>query len=550
MIRSTVNSATVSQPKYELIVEKDVEVPLRDALSLKCDIFRPKGNEAFPAIVTLGPYPKDEHIDYGDKAEENGPYMHWESANPEWWVPRGYAQVRVDMRGSGQSPGFCDIVSPQESEDYYDTIEWVASHSWCNARVGLMGISYFAVNQWNVAALRPPSLKAMIPWEGWSDLYRDCTHHGGIFADGFFTFWYWNRVVKRSLGEETDRWRDQFAPFLDDIREHELDGPYYRERSARFEEIAVPFLSAGNWGGTGLHLRGNTEAFMRAASKHKWLRMHTGTHIGPFYRLEARLDQLRFFDYWLKEIENGLLEDPPVKLAIRTTADDEEWRFENEWPLARTRWTKLYLSLEDGGRLTPNAPKSEGDVSYSADGPRTDEFRGARFSTEPFDVDTEITGPMNLVLSVSSTNEDMDIFVVVRNIAPNGSEVSFPNGQGQPSPVSRGWLRASHRKLDPDLSLPFRPYHQHDEILSLRPGETAVVEIEILPMCNVFKKGHRLQLDLQPWDDVPTTRYSHDNSACWSGRHTIHVGGEHPSYLLTPFVPSRGTNLLDRFAPE
>ena len=538
MIQATVSPATVSQPRYGLIVEKDLDVPMRDGLALKCDVFRPDDEGEFPAIMTFGPYPKDEHYDYGDAAEESGPYMHWESANPEWWIPRGFVQIRVDMRGSGRSPGFCDIVSTQEALDYYDAIEWVAAQPWCSGSVGLMGISYFAVNQWNVAALHPPALKAMIPWEGWSDLYRDSTHQGGIFADGFFSFWYWSRVVKRTLGEKTGRWRDQFAPFFDDIRDHELDGPYYRERSARFEEITVPFLSAGNWGGAGLHLRGNTEAFFRSPSEHKRLRMHTGTHIGPFYRLEARLDQIHFFDYWLKGIDNGLMEEPPVKLAIRTSADEEEWRFEHEWPLARTCWTKLFLSLEDCGRLTPDAPETAGEVSYSAEGPRSDELRGASFSTTPFAEDVEITGPMNLVVSVSSTTDDMDIFVAVRNIAPDGSEVCFPNGWAQPSPASRGWLRASHRKLDQALSLPFRPYHPHDEIQPLVPGEPTLVEVEILPMCNVFKKGHRLRLDIQPWEDDPTIRYSHDNSDQWRGHHTIHLGADQASYLLVPIIPS------------
>ena len=539
MIRATVDPATVSQPRYRLIVDKDVDVPMRDGLALKCDVFRPDEAALFPAIISFGPYPKDEHTDYGDRAEENGQYMHWESANPEWWVPRGFVQVRVDMRGSGNSPGFCDIVSRQEALDYYDAIEWVAAQLWCSGSVGLMGISYFALNQWNVAALHPPALKAMIPWEGWSDLYRDCTHHGGIFADGFFTFWYWNRVVKRTLGENTEGWRRQFAPFFDDIREHELDGSYFQERSAPYDQITVPFLSAGNWGAAGLHLRGNTEAFMRSPSQHKRLRMHTGTHVGPFYRLEARLDQIRFLDYWLKGIDNGLMDEPPVKLAIRTADDEEEWRFEHEWPLGRTRWTKLFLSLEDGGRLTPDAPEAAAEVSYSAEGPRSDEFQGASFSTTPFDEDVEITGPMNLVVSVSSTVDDMDIFVVVRNIAPDGSEVSFPNGQGHPSPASRGWLRASHRKLDNELSLPFRPYHPHDEIQPLIPGEPTLVEVEIWPMCNVFKKGHRLQLDVHPWDDEAETRYSHNNSDHWRGRHTIHVGGEPASYLLVPIIPSQ-----------
>jgi hypothetical protein len=268
--------------------------------------------------------------------------------------------------------------------------------------------------------------------------------------------------------------------------------------------------------------------------------MHTGTHIGPFYRLEARLDQIRFLDYWLKGIDNGLMDEPPVKLAIRTTADEEEWRFEHEWPLARTEWTKLYLGIEGDGTLAGAPPDRPGRATYSAEEPRGDSFRGVSFVSEPFDDDVEITGPMNLVMWISSSADDMDVFAVVRNIAPDGSEVRFPNGQGHPSPVSRGWLRASHRKLDPELSLPYRPYHPHDEIEPLTPGVPVRVQVEILPMSNVFRKGHRLRLDIHPWDDSPETRYSHSVQVVRRGDNTIHVGGEDPSYLLVPVIPATG----------
>jgi len=234
MLEPTVDPKTISQPDFGLIVEKDVDIPMRDGLNLKCDIFRPADDGRFPCIMTLGPYPKDEHIDYGDEADESGPYMHWESANPEWWVPRGYVQIRVDMRGSGKSPGFCDIVSRAEAEDYYDAIEWAAERPWCNGNVGLMGISYFAMNQWNVASIQPPSLKAMIPWEGWSDLYRDAAYHGGIFADRFFGYWFWNRVVKRTLGENTKNWKNQASTpeFIDFLIK---DRATWDEHKGRFQ---------------------------------------------------------------------------------------------------------------------------------------------------------------------------------------------------------------------------------------------------------------------------------------------------------------------------
>lgn len=537
MIEATVDPASVSQPEYGLIVEKDIEVPMRDGLCLKCDVFRPDDDGRFPVIMTLGPYPKDEHFDYGDRAEESGPYIHWESANPEWWVPRGYVQIRVDARGSGVSPGFCDILSRQETEDYHDSIEWAAARPWSNGNVGLMGISYFAVNQWNVAGLAPPHLKAMIPWEGWGDLYRDAAYHGGIFSDGFFRTWYWPRVVERTLGENTGNWRDRFSPFYDIIQETVLDDEFYRERSADWDRVRTPFLSAGNWGNRELHLRGNTEGYFRAASADKRLRIHTGTHIAPFYRLEGRLDQMRYFDYWLKGIDNGLPEDPPVKLAIRTSADEEQWRFENEWPLERTRWTRFFLDGGEGGRLVGAAAEEGGSVTYSAAGPRSQEFRGASFLTEAMAEDIEFTGPVSLVLWVSSSSEDMDIFVSLHNIDPDGQEICFPNGMHEPAAVSKGWLRASQRKLDTELSQPWRPYHAHDEMEPLSPGEIVRVDIEILPMGNVFKKGHRLRLDIQPWDDSDQTRYSHDNSTRWRGENTVYFGGPTASYLLLPMIP-------------
>jgi predicted acyl esterase len=540
MIKATVDPASVSQPQYGMAIEIDGDVPMRDGLALKCNIFRPKADGKFPVIMTFGPYPKDEPLqqDWLDRLEEKGSYLHWESANPEWWVPRGYVQIRVDMRGSGHSPGFCEILSEQENEDLYDAIEWAGAQPWCNGNVGLLGISYFAVNQWNVAGLRPPSLKALIPWEGWGDLYRDAAHHGGIGTNAWFKWWYTVRVVKRTLGEEgMAHWRDHFYPFLQYLMANNLDNAFYQGRNAEWDKIETPFLSAGNWGGAGLHLRGNTEALCRAASKHGRLRMHTGDHIGPFYRLEARLDQIHFLDYWLKGMDNGLASEPPVKLAIRTTAEEEEWHFENEWPIARTQWTKMYLG--EGGTLVPKPAAKGSSLSYSAEGPRDEGFRGATFLTEPFPKDTEITGPLNLVMWVSSSVEDMDIFAVVRNIAPDGSEVCFPNGQGHPSPCARGWLRVSHRKLDSAMSLPYRPYHSHDELWPVEPDEVVQVEVEIPPMGNLFKKGHRLRLDLQPWDDVATTRYAHDNQDHWRGQNTIHMGGDRPSYLLVPVVPAK-----------
>ena len=236
---------------------------------------------------------------------------------------------------------------------------------------------------------------------------------------------------------------------------------------------------------------------MLAASKNKKLRIHTGTHFHPFHSEEGRLDQLRFFDHWLKGHDTGIMDEPPVKLQIRTggkSPKEYKFRFENEWPLARTQWTRMYLKLDaaeqshDGkpeGELVP-APVSDDGQHHLPGEPavacRHSIIRAVRcggrdrphrhlVADRPVTEDTEVTGPMVLVLWVSSTSEDVDLFATIRNIGPDGKDVWEAGQQGWDEvPVTKGWLRASHRKLDPERSLPYRPYHAHDERQWLEPG--------------------------------------------------------------------------------
>ena len=187
-------------PVHGVVVEKDVDVAMRDGARLKADVFRPDDDGRFPAILNLGPYQKDKLWIPPETLEEKpNPLMNWETINPEWWVPRGYAAVRVDGRGSGKSPGQCEPWSLAESIDFYDAIEWAAAQPWCNGKVGLSGISYFAINQWFVANHQPPSLKAIIPWEGFADLYRDALFHGGILSL-FMPNWFMAHMMHHLVG--------------------------------------------------------------------------------------------------------------------------------------------------------------------------------------------------------------------------------------------------------------------------------------------------------------------------------------------------------------
>jgi putative CocE/NonD family hydrolase len=337
---------------------------------------------------------------------------------------------------------------------------------------------------------------------------------------------------------------------------NDLDSEYWRMASARWDKITMPVYSVGNWGGFSMHLRGNTEAFMCAASRNKKLRIHTGTHYHPFHAEEARMDQLRWFDHWLKGIDTGIMDEPPVKLEIRTGGSKSRYpfRYENEWPLARTQWTNYYLqpAMDEPSKDANGvegalgaAPGKAARITYEAS-PGGRHYHGGRtgvsFETPPLAQDTEVTGPIVLNLWVSSTSEDMDIFATLRNIGPDGKDVSELGQRGEAVPcVTKGWLRASHRKLDPAKSLPYRPYHAHDERWWLKEGEVVECQVEIWPTSMVFKKGHRIRIDIGPRDGVGTGHFGHYHADYNSGaRNTVHAGGDTPSYLMLPVIPSKG----------
>ena len=528
--------------QHPLIFERDVAIAMRDGLELRGNVYRPSTSGTYPVLLTVGPYGKDIHFrDFNPKAyaeiAEQGPYMNWETPNPDWWVAQGYVVIRVDQRGIGASPGRLDPFSPQEAKDFYDAIEWAAEQPWSNGKIGLHGISYYAVSQWHVAALQPPHLAAILPWEGLVDLYRDVARHGGIFNNGFVVTWY-THVVRVQHGydgslSEQERTANR-ADLIADFKGHSLDDDYYHSHLPDLSQITVPIFSVGNWGNVGLHLRGDIEGYLGAASAHKWLRVGVGNHYAPFYSEEGRTLQKRFFDYWLKGGENDWLDQPPVQLAIRK-GREVVWRDEQEWPLARTHWSHFYLDAASTS-IAAEQPEAEAHVTYRA--PEGD----ITFTTAPFAQDTEVTGPLALKLWVSSTTDDMDLFVTIRNRDANGNEVSGIGANGEPVPVTAGWLRASQRKLDPSRSTDARPFHTHDQVQKLTSGHIVPVEIEIWPTSMVFAVGHRLALTIGAHESGGWAGFNHDdpddrNPAVLAGTNTIYTGDNSPSSLLLPIIP-------------
>jgi uncharacterized protein len=590
MVESAIATAGVTMSDYKsevrdgMRIDWDVPIRMDDGLVLRADVFRPIAEGKYPAIVSYGPYGKGLAFQEGYKtaweimARENpdvlkgtsNQHQNWEVVDPEKWVPDGYVCVRVDSRGAGRSPGYLSHNDARENQDFHDCIEWTAAQPWCSGKVGLNGISYYASSQWRAAALQPPHLAAMCVWEGWVDYYRDSVRHGGI-ACTFRKHWQDMQVktVQHGRGERGPKSRvtgelvcgpetlseeelvknrtDMWAGVL----QHPLMGPYYRERTGDLSKVVTPLLSAANWGGQGLHPRGNFEGYTRAASKQKWLEVHGGSHWAPFYTDYGVKLQKRFFDYFLKGAKNGWDKQPRITLQVRHPGEKFVERHENEWPLARTQWTQFHLD-PDGMRLSPKQVAAEKSVTYDGMG------EGVTFSTPPLEKEMEITGPSALKLWISSSTADADIFAVLRVFDPKGKEVVFQGALDPHTPIAQGWLRASQRKLDPKLSLPYRPYHTHDEKQPLKPGQVHELDVEIWPTCIVVPKGYRIALTIRgkdyEWEGEAATLsnmknpmrgcgpFVHDDPedrppAIFGGKITVHSGPQRQSNVLLPIIP-------------
>jgi predicted acyl esterase len=576
------NSAK-SEIRDGIQIDWDAAIPMDDGVILRADVYRPVGEGKFPVVLSYGPYAKGLSFQEGFKGNwtrlikaapevlqnSSNKYQNWELVDPEKWVPDGYALVRVDSRGAGRSPGYLDVWSEREAQDLYQCVEWAGTQNWSNGKVGINGISYYAMNQWNVGALKPPHLAALCIWEGSSDYYRELARHGGILCH-FLSSWHPRQVASVQHGVGTrgaksavtgelvagpetlskEELAKNCADTPGEAKRHVLCDDYYAARTADFAQIEAPLLSAGNWGGMGLHTRGNFEGWARAGSKQKWLEVHGDTHFTHFYSNYGEALQKRFFGHFLKGENTGWDKQPPVSLNVRHADEKFVLRAENEWPLKRTQWTKYFLQ-PDGG-LSTNTPAGETPLSYETTGD------GLTFSTPPLTKSLEITGPVAAKLWVSSETTDADLFLVLRLFDPAGKEVTFIGSNDPHTPVGLGWLRASQRKLDPKMSLPYRPWHSHDEEWPLKPGEPVELDIEIWPTCIVVAPGYRLALTVRGKDyetasgdaALPNAMYPmkgvgpflhidpDDRPAdIFTGRNTLHFAAGKQPYLLLPVIP-------------
>ncbi len=521
-----------------MILTRNVAVPV-DGLALYANVFRPSSVDRVPAIVSATPYGKDKMPDrfmtmamklagvrFGQIRASR--FTGFEAPDPAFWTGQGYAVVQADVRGMHRSPGHAGVLTDEDARDYYDLIEWTGTRPWCSGAVGLCGVSYLAMSQWRVAPLRPPHLRAIVPWEGVTDLYREFAFQGGIPETGFVPTW-WRFRMKRG-----HNWRYRLGEdFLAERNLHPFDDAYWAAKRPVLEQIICPALVCGSWSDQGLHTRGSFEGFSRIGSSQKWLFTHGRRKWETFYSDEARATQLRFFDHFLKDATNGWEQTPRVRLEVRRSLDQFEVRHEAQWPPSNQAYRVLYLDARRGA-LSPQVVEETGSIGYTATALSGNDR--ASFTLK-FPEAIELTGEMSLKLWVSSSEgDDMDLFVLLRKLDGGGREVHFYGYNGfEKDSVAKGWLRVSHRATDPARSRPSRPWLTHRERQALTPGQIVAVHIEILPSSTIFEADSQLQLDVLGHDPARYPAFKHGASVN-RGRHFLHTGGPFDAHLLIPVI--------------
>ena len=517
--------------KYDgMEITWDVAVTLRDEVKLYVDIFRPEESDGkLPIILTWSPYgkhgPKTFAIFPGSGVPEGSvsKYAVWEGPDPVYWTKKGYAIINADTRGSWGSEGNCEILGPQEGQDGYDVVEWAAALPWSNGRIGLAGVSYLAISQWRIAELNPPHLECIQPFGGFTDVYRDYSHHGGVPETNFVKFMEWS--CRCSLGMVED--------WVLLHKEHNLFDEYQASKRAKLSQIKVPAYVVADWGDQGLHTRGTLIGFTEMGSKEKWLEVHANKKWQYYYSDPSLRRQEAFFQKFLKDQPSEVDTWSPVTIEVRDRAYEAKRRNEMEWPLARTEFARKYLD-NAFQKLVDDLPSQTSLGSYNSQ--TLDD--GLEY-VYTFAEETELTGTMRLRLWVSAEHEDMDLFVRADKLDCKGAVVPFiAMTMIDDGPLALGWLRASHRELDIERSKANQPWLLHHRELPLRPGEVVPVDIEIIASSTRFRPQESLKIVIQGNDTFRYDRVQiqlHEDSVN-RGKHFIYTGGIFDSYLTVPRI--------------
>jgi hypothetical protein len=575
-------------PAYRgMITEKDVAVPMRDGVNLSVDVYRPDAKEKFPALLAFAIYNKD--FQGPDIKDVLPPQPSWsslwmgpiEAGDTKFLTSRGYVHIIGSPRGVGKSDG-----GGSREWDSYDLIEWIAKQPWCDGNVGMVGISGFGAEQFHVARQNPPHLKAIFPYDprgaygmlgSFREEYPGAMLHLFRYLVAHFSAIHQNKGKPGPLPPEKEaHWREamnnpdykmyphlynvitQRGQHMPPIFEMLID-PYDKEEVVRaaeqsFERIKIPAYTGAGWYGYTYktHLNGAQSYFEKIKAPKKLL-FAGPTHLErPFHTMHAEI--LRWYDHWLKGIDTGIMDEPPVRYWLMGA---NEWRSGTDWPLPETQWTKFYLNSWERLQVHPFVAASAEeelppDAFVQMPPTQTNKVAKLRYLSEPLPYDVVMVGASVLNLFAAIDQEDTNWIVTLKDVGPDVSVRTVREGEREipddlrERELTRGWLKASHRALDPSRSKPWRPWHPLTRSAQKKvvPGEITEYSIEIMATANLFRRGHRICLEIAS-ADMPTGVAGATNveyiaphvSSSKTTLHKIYHDERRPSHLLLPIIP-------------
>ena len=571
-----------SPVQYEITEERNLDAPVRDGALLKCDIFRPAAEGRFPAILQITPYNKNGMATRAQK-----------------FAPRGYVVVNVDSRGRFESGGEWDPFSPQHKTDGYDLVQWIAEQPWCNGNVGMYGLSYMGWTQWWTASQAPPALKAIVPEVAPPDHFYNCPYQNGIYVSWMID-WAGNMSGRLphsagpgGYGGFAEGRAEAYSklPYIDFDRtrnylpndwwrkwilQNTAEGEYWKaiayQTPADYARITAPSLAITGWfdadfPGSPMNYLAMKEHGGTPESRRPRMVIGPWQHIINTERVAAGVDfgpdaiidwdgyVLRWFDYYLKGIENGVLNDPPVHVFVMGR---NAWRTATDWPLPQTQFIKYYLrgggqanGAAGDGFLSTEAPGEEAPDHYvynpldptpspafangHIDGPRDVHTSSARadvlvYDTPELTEDVEVVGPITATLFAATSGHDTDWMIRIVDVHPDGRALF----------LGEGVMRARHR--DPEKHGTFNP----NALSTLTPGEAYEYTLEFhRPTGNLFKKGHRIRIEISSsyfpyYLRNPNTPEPNIGLATefQTVTQTVLHDGAHPSHVVLPIIPA------------
>jgi uncharacterized protein len=519
----------------EIKLEENVYVSMRDKIKIAVDVYRPAVEGRYPALISMSSYTKE--------LQAWPPVMSHaiEAGNIKFFVSKGYVHVIASSRGTGLSQGQYNWYDIKEQQDGYDLVEWAAQQPWCNGNVSMFGESYFGRLQYLVAALQPPHLKCITPYDGGTDDYRDSRFMGGIPNVHFLGMWGFDLTLQSKWPGPVE---GKLPPtnIFDNIASNPEDGPYYWERSSwpKIDKIKVPMFSIVSQQSF-MHSRGQLAGYPKFKVPKKLLvapPVGFNTHV--FFIDSKPLNEqiLKWLDYWLKGIDTGIMKEPEVTIYDSGT---KEWRYENEYPLARTQWKKFYLHANPAGPSTSppwglismEPPKEEKPDKYVA--PEALSVLNKHqpvlaYASAPLEKDLKVWGPLSISLFGATNTRDTAWFIKVGDAAPDGSVTQ----------ISQGHIKASFREVDESRSSPGQPWHSFQKPVKPEPNKIYDYQIELVPIFHTFKAGHKIWVQIASHDFGYMT-LAHGfytlETLPLPAENVVYHDSLNPSHLLLPVIP-------------